>query len=210
MKLIVITGTKTLPDEPSLVTKMFEDGLLNLHLRKPRFTTQEMREYIEQIPEYYHNRIIIHSHHILAVKFNLKGVHFTGTHLRKNWKYFFVRLRLRLKFNKLVKSRTYGRLNDIHRNENYDFDYYFMGTIYNKLTGDFYGGYYEEALVSALRNSEKKIIARGGVSDKVIEKSEKLGFYGIAFSSFIWESENPCAKFLSIVRKFNELNIRIE
>ena len=52
MKLIVITGSKTLPDEPSMVTKMFEDGLTTLHLRKPKLTTQEMRDYIEEIPEY--------------------------------------------------------------------------------------------------------------------------------------------------------------
>ena len=29
MKLIVITGSKNLPDEPSIVTKMFEDGLVS-------------------------------------------------------------------------------------------------------------------------------------------------------------------------------------
>ncbi|MFO0357708.1 MAG: thiamine phosphate synthase [Sphingobacteriaceae bacterium] len=210
MKLIVITGSKTLADEPSMVTKMFEDGLMTLHLRKPRFTTQEMRDYIEAIPDYYHNRIIIHSHHILAAKFNLKGIHFTNTHLSKRWKYFFTRLRLRIKFGKLFKTRSYKRLASIHNKEEHDFDYYLMGTVFNNLTGELYGGFYEEALVSALKNTPKKIVARGGVSDKVIEKSLKYGFYGIAFSSYIWESENPCAQFLKLIRLFNELKIEIE
>lgn len=210
MKLIVITGSKTLPDEPSMVTKMFEDGLTTLHLRKPKLTTQEMRDYIEEIPDYFHNRIIIHSHHILAAKYNLKGIHFTSTHLSKKWKYFFTRLRLRIKFGKLFKSRSYKRLSSIHNKEEHNFDYFLMGTVFNNLTGDLYGGFYEEALVAALKHTDKKIVARGGITDKVIDKANKYGFYGIAFSSFIWESESPCNQFLGIIRKFNELNIKIE
>ncbi len=210
MKLIVITGSKNLTDEPSMVTKMFEDGLMTLHLRKPKLTTQEMRDYIEEIPEYFHNRIIIHSHHILAAKFNLKGIHFTATHLSKRWKYFFTRLRLRIKFGKLIKTRSYKRLASIHNKEEHDFDYFLMGTMFNNLTGDLYGGFYEEALIAALKNSKKNIVARGGVTDKVITKCNDYGFYGVAYSSYIWESENPCNQFLNLVRKFNELNIKYE
>jgi thiamine-phosphate pyrophosphorylase len=210
MKLIVITGSKTLPDEPSMVTKMFEDGLMTLHLRKPRLTTEEMREYIEQIPHYFHNRIIVHSHHILAAKFDLKGIHFTNTHLSKKWKYFFTRLRLRLKFGKLFKTRSYKRIGNIHDKEEHNFDYYLMGTVFNNLTGELYGGFYEEALISALKNSDKKIVARGGVTDKVIEKSKKYGFYGIAFNSYIWDAENPCQQFIKIIRQFHELQIEVE
>ena len=210
MKLIVITGSKTLPDEPSMVTKMFEDGLMTLHLRKPRLTTQEMRDYIEEIPKHFHNRIIIHSHHILAAKHDLKGIHFTATHLSKRWKYFFTRLRLRIKFKKLYKTRSYKRLANIHNKEEHDFDYFLMGTVFNNLTGDLYGGFYEEALIAALKNSDKKIVARGGITDKVVAKSYNYGFHGIAVNSFIWESENPCAQFLKMIKLFNELKIELE
>lgn len=210
MKLIVITGSKTQSDEPSLVTKMFEDGLMTLHLRKPKLTTQEMRDYIEEIPEYFHNRIIIHSHHILAAKYNLKGIHFTSTHLSKKWKYLFTRIRLRIKFGKLYKTRSYKRLANIHNKEEHDFDYFLMGTVFNNLTGELYGGFYEEALVAALKNTNKKIVARGGVTDKVITKAKDYGFYGIAFGSYIWEAENPCDQFIKIIRKFNELNIKFD
>jgi thiamine-phosphate pyrophosphorylase len=210
MKLIVITGSKSLPDEPSMVTKMFEDGLMTLHLRKPKLSTQEMRDYIEEIPEYFHDRIIIHSHHILAAKFNLKGIHFTATHLSKRWKYFFIRMRLRLKFVKLYKTRSYKRLANIHSKEEHNFDYYLMGTVFNNLTGELYGGFYEEALIAALKNSNKKIVARGGISDKVIKKAYDYGFHGIGFNSYIWDAENPCNQFLNVVKLFKELKIEIE
>jgi thiamine-phosphate pyrophosphorylase len=210
MKLIVITGSKTLADEPSMVTKMFEDGLTTLHLRKPKLTTQEMRDYIEEIPEYFHNRIIIHSHHILAAKYNLKGIHFTSTHLNKKWRYFFTRMRLRIKFGKLYKTRSYKRLSNVHNKEEHDFDYFLMGTVFNNLTGELYGGFYEEALVAALKHTQKKIVARGGVTEKVIQKASNYGFHGIAFSSYIWDSANPCEQFLKVVRSFKDLNITVE
>jgi len=210
MRLIVVTGSKTLSDEPSLVTKMFEDGLMTLHLRKPNYTTQEMRTYLEEIPKHFHNRIIIHSHHILAIKFNLKGIHFTSTHLSKKWKYFFTRVRLRIKFGKLYKTRSYRRLNDIHKEEEYDFDYYLMGTVFNNLTGELYGGYYDESLRAGIKSTTKKLVARGGITDKVIDKAHNYGFYGIAFCSFIWKSDNPCGEFLKVIRKFRELNIEPE
>src|SRR6478735_4343665 len=98
MKLVVITPTKDVPDEQSLVTKMFESGLTTLHLRKPKYSTNQMREYIEQIPESFHNRIVIHSHHKLVFKFNLKGIHLSHIHFSKKWKYWYIKWRLKLRF----------------------------------------------------------------------------------------------------------------
>src|SRR6478735_786042 len=98
MRLIVITPSKDVPDEQTLVTKMFESGLKTLHLRKPKHSTAQMMDYIKEIPKHFHNRIVIHSHHKLALKFNLKGIHLSRTHLSKQWRYWFVRARLRLKF----------------------------------------------------------------------------------------------------------------
>ncbi len=210
MKIILISTSRAMGDEPALVTKMFEDGLMTFHLRKPQFTTQEMRDYIEQIPKHFHNRIVVHSHHILAAKYNLKGVHFTGVHLHRKWKYFFTRLRLRMTFGKLVKTRSYRRLNDIHKEEEYDFDYYFLGTIFNSLTGELYGGYYDEALRAGIKNTPKKLVARGGITDKTIEKAKNYGFYGIALGSFIWKSEDPCGQFFKILSKYRDLGLDVQ
>src|SRR4051812_23918133 len=115
MKLFLITPSTDVPDEQGLVTKMFESGLTTLHLRKPKHSTHQLTEYIKEIPSHFHNRIVIHSHHKLALKFHLKGIHLSSTHLSKSWRYFFVRLRLRLKFSKTSKSRSYSRLQQIYK-----------------------------------------------------------------------------------------------
>src|SRR5688572_28890635 len=131
MKLIVITPSKDVPDETTLVTKMFESGLQTLHLRKPRYSTNRMNEYIREIPVHFHNRIVIHSHHNLALKYTLRGIHLSRTHLNTNWKYWFIRTRLKLKFSKTSKSRSYTRLQQVYNKEEQHFDYFLIGTVFN-------------------------------------------------------------------------------
>lgn len=207
MKLIVITPSKDVPDEQSLITRMFESGLGCLHLRKPKYTTHQMTEYLKEIPPHFHNRIVIHSHHKLALKFKLGGIHLSHTHLTKKWHYFFTRMRLKFKFGKTSKSRSYSRLQQIYSKEEQNFDYYLIGTMYNSMTGEFYSGFYEAGITSAIRSSGKRLIARGGTSPSVVAKTAGYGFAGIAFNSYIWNSDSPFDSFKLIVDEFKANNI---
>src|SRR4051812_24869362 len=188
MKLVVITPSKDVPDEQSLVTKMFESGLTTLHLRKPKHSTNQMSEYLSEIPAHFHNRIVLHSHHRLALTFNLKGIHLSRTHLSTNWRYWLIRTRLRLKFKHISKSRSYTRLQQVYTAEEQNFDYFLIGTMFNNMTGDLYSGFYEDGIVAANKNSGKKLIARGGTTPSSIQKAQHYGFYGIAFNSYLWNS----------------------
>jgi thiamine-phosphate pyrophosphorylase len=210
MKLIVVTPNKNFPDETGLVTKMFESGLSVLHLRKAKYTTEQLDTYIQEIPEYFHNRIVIHSHHKLAIKYNLKGIHLTRTHLSKKWKYFLVRLRLRLKFGLISKSRSYSNLQQLYSKEDYNFDYFLLGTIFNNLTGEFYAGYNEDNVIAALKHCGKKAVARGGTKPDLVKKVNDLGFYGIAFNSYLWNDPMPFTKFMEIIQVFKSNNIELE
>lgn len=210
MKLIVISPSKDVQDEIIHVIKMFESGLTTFHLRKPRYSTSQMADYIREIPEHFHNRIVIHSHHQLAIKFNLKGIHLTATHISNKWKYWFVRQRLKLKFGTLSKSRSYSRLQETYKKEDYSFDYVFLGTVYNKLTGEFYSGFYEEGLKAAIKNCAKKLVARGGTCPAVIKKTHDLGFSGIAFASYLWDGQSPYLNFMKLLEVFRQENIDFE
>ena len=50
------------------------------------FSTKELEGFIKEIPAHFHNHLVIHSHHKLALKYNLKGFHFTSTHLGQKFK----------------------------------------------------------------------------------------------------------------------------
>ena len=176
MKLIVITPSKDIADEPSVVTRMFESGLPTLHLRKPRHSTRRMSEYIAEIPAHFHDRIVVHSHHQLALKYKLKGIHLSRTHLGTNWRYWFIRTRLRLRFSRCAKSRSYTRLQQVYNKEQHDFDYYLLGTVFNNMTGELYSGFYENGIIAATLNSGKKLVARGGTTPASVAKALAYGF----------------------------------
>ena len=101
MKLIVITSSRTIPDETTFVTKMFESGLMTLHLRKPRFSTNQLKEFLNEIPKHFHNRIVIHSHHKLALKYDLKGIHMTSTPFREKMEILDVASAIAIKIRKV-------------------------------------------------------------------------------------------------------------
>lgn len=210
MKLIVITPSNDIADEPFLVTKMFESGLPTLHLRKPKHSTNSLRKYIEAIPVHFHNRIMLHTHHDLAIQFKLKGIHLGRVHLSKRWKYFLVRLRLKMRFGTIAKSRSYSRLNQVYEKEEQTFDYFLIGTMFNNMTGELYSGFYEAGLTSANKTTEKILVAKGGTSLKTIQPSVNLGFKGIAFNSYIWNSDSPFENFLKILEEFKTHKLEIE
>jgi thiamine-phosphate pyrophosphorylase len=199
MDIYIVTSSHKSENEPQLVTKMFEAGLKTLHLRKPKFSTRQLSEYITQIPVEFHQRIIIHSHHHLVFKFDLKGVHYTSIHLnRKLKKWWFLR-KIKFRNKKIIQTRAYRKLSEVYKKEDITFDYYLLGTIFNTLNNELYSGYYEQGLKAAIKTSGKTFIARGGINLGTIEKANAIGFKGVALSSYIWKDEKPFDKFIEVL-----------
>lgn len=210
MKLIVITPSDNIPNEQAIVTKLFENGLTTLHLRKPKQSTLDVMNYLNEIPKNFHNRIVIHSHHKLALKYNLKGIHLSKVHLSKKLRYWLVRIRLKMNYKEISKSRSYNNLKQINESESQSFSYYLTGTMFNNMTGELYGSFHEKGIVEALKKTNKNIIARGGTSLKSIPLVKKYGFYGVSFSSFIWQSKQPINTFIKILETFEVHKLEIE
>jgi thiamine-phosphate pyrophosphorylase len=210
MKLVVITQSQKSDTEIQEVIKMFEAGLETLHVRKNRFSTRELDEYINEIPAHFHNRIIIHSHHRLALKYNLKGFHFTSTHLKNKFHLWWNTKMIYLRKPNLIKSISFKRISDLYIEQKVETNYCFLGTMFHNISGDLYSGFYPETVKAAIEKSGKKIYARGGVSEKSIELAYELGFEGIALYGHLWKDEAPFKKYIDFIRFCKEKNIPIE
>ena len=90
------------------------------------------------------------------------------------------------------------------------YDYIFLASVFDSLSGNFQSAFSEYNLIPALRNTKYKVIARGGTSVDNIEKAHKLGFGGIAFYTSIWKANNPLHEFIRIKEKFAELSLPME
>ena len=210
MKIIVITPQSSKEEEIKIIIQLFENGLKTLHLRKPKFRTKELKDYLKQIPPQFHDRIVIHSHHLLALKYNLKGIHFTKTHLKKNFRNWWVKKILVLSKANLVKTTSHTKLASLYDTTKMNFDYIFLSPIFDSLTGKYQSGFYEEGIRTTLIKTGKNVIARGGVDGTRLPKINDLGFNGLALYSYIWESKTPIENFLKLLKQCDELNISIE
>lgn len=210
MKVVLITPSGKSDNEIAAVIQMFEAGLDTLHVRKNRFSTRELDDYINQIPAHFHNRLIIHSHHRLALKYNLKGFHFTSTHLKKKLSLWVNTKFIYLRKPRLIKTISFRRATELYLPQIVKTDYCFLGTMFHNVSGELYSGFYPEVVEAAVQKSKMKIIARGGINDKSVEQAYKLGFYGVALYGYIWKSTAPYSKYVEFIKFCKEKNIPVE
>ncbi len=211
MKLIVISKSTAIENEAQIITQLFEAGLKSLHLRKNKMSTARMRELINQIPEHFHDRITIHSHHNLVFSFNLKGIHLTSKHKKTKLKTLLTIRLIQLKKPSLEITTSFKTLGELYEAKHqYNYDYVFLSPVFDSNTSRFQSGFPGYGLKTAIEKNQWNVIARGGINIANIEKANKIGFKGIAFYSSLWTAPDPIAKFNRIVNKFQELNISIE
>ena len=84
--IVIISSQKTVANEHETLRLLFENGLLTFHLRKPGYKKNQLKEYLNRVPSKYHNRIVLHSHHDLILKYNLQGIHFNSKNRKKSIK----------------------------------------------------------------------------------------------------------------------------
>ncbi|MBI4930053.1 MAG: thiamine phosphate synthase [Bacteroidetes bacterium] len=209
MKLILISPSERKDSELAYLLNMFEQGLPIYHLRKTKFSTRELKNFIAEIPEKYHERIVIHTHHELVIKFNLKGIYISRSHKKRKYRTWLRMQWFKFKKRKLILSTSFRSIEDI-LDHNPKYDYVFLSPVFDSLSGNFQAGFSEHDLQTALRQTKYNVIARGGVSVDTVEKAKTLGFSGIAFYSSIWKSKNPLEEFKRVKEKFNELKIPLE
>jgi thiamine-phosphate pyrophosphorylase len=198
MKLIVISSSRNSSGDPKIITELFENGLNRFHLRKPAMSTKDMRTLIEAIPQHFHNRIIIHSHHKLAATYKLGGIHLTAVHRKRRFSTWLRMKLLMMKTNQLTVSTSFYKLGDVYTNEE-GFDYILLGTIFSRVDGNFNAGYSEHSLRAVIEKSPVPLIARGCVTADSLPVCAELGFQGAAFGSAIWNTDSPVKAWCAIL-----------
>ncbi|PIP54464.1 MAG: thiamine phosphate synthase [Bacteroidetes bacterium CG23_combo_of_CG06-09_8_20_14_all_32_9] len=206
MKIIVISSNKDLPYELKQVKMLFNEGLMFFHLRKKNYSENEMRKFIEKIPEKYFNRIVLHSHYHLAKGYNLKGIHLPviareqsdQSNLKKKIDYFTVFAMM----GKTISTSLHS-LEEIQKVDK-KFDYAFLSPVFDSISKQDYKSKFD--LQNLQKFSKflkiKNIIALGGIDEDKIDTVKDMGFSGIALLGAIWQNANPVEKFKRIKEKW--------
>jgi thiamine-phosphate pyrophosphorylase len=184
--------------EPEMVTAMFEAGLDCFHLKKPKYSNEQIIEYLNRIPIEFHPKIFLHSNYRLAIKFKVAGIHLNKKSNKPNWyrklRVYYVKFR-----RKDIKvSASYSKLSNLHFDPPI-YDHAFLSPIFESISeGNYQPAFQERGLMEALSRSKNPIVALGGVEMDKIEKVIDLGFDGLALLGVVWNDSHPLLAFKEI------------
>ncbi|MFQ3575923.1 MAG: thiamine phosphate synthase [Cytophagales bacterium] len=207
MKLIVITPETFIDKESFFCTKMLENGLECLHVRKPKTSIEAVRNYIKEIPNEFHHKLVIHQHHNLVDEFKLKGIHLTSNFRTKS------RFWNEKTYVAAAKAKGLTVSTSIHstvelRMVNLNYDYCFLSPVFDSISKSGYTGRLEEFKdLGTLKNMQTKVFALGGIELENVGMLVELPFDGIAVLGYIWNLGDSFENFQKMKFKVRELNL---
>src|SRR5690606_40314958 len=78
--LLLITPPIQVKDEATILRQIALFDTCIIHVRKPNFSIEQMKKWLEQFPSEATQKMMLHQHHQLQNEFNLKGIHFKESH----------------------------------------------------------------------------------------------------------------------------------
>jgi thiamine-phosphate pyrophosphorylase len=201
MKLVVVTAEENTENEIEHLKAMLEIGLQTLHIRKPSFSKQEMKSFIRAIPGKYHKKLVLHSHHKLAIKYHLKGIHLPEYHRKSVFKYLYSYMYLyKMMRPGMSISTSFHDIYDIMELPKSKYSYVFLSPVFKSISKKEYKPVYTlPKLQDKLRETKARVFAMGGVEESNLSVCQNVGFTGVGILGEIWQSPDP-------VEKFNKLH----
>jgi len=186
MKYIVLTPPDDIPNEIERIHSLFKDDNLQiLHLHKPNYDFDELKNYIKKIDAAYHPRMVLHAypqflsevHPLNELSFKLKGIHLPEKVRTDS---------LPLPSNFKVISTSFHELHVLINNEE-NYEYVFLSPIFNSISKKGYNAAFDmDELKTALVKSTHSVIALGGMDKGKQEIVSELGFAGMGVLGSVW------------------------
>jgi len=202
MKPIVISYPGQVESEVEAIMALFEAGLEVLHVRKPSFSQEQMKQWIEAIDEKYRPQIVIHSHLELVEEMGLKGVHFTSTNLHLMDSY---------SDNALPKSISVHSMTELV-NLSDAFNYAYISPVFESISKSGYGPAVDKTMLKTFLANEHEVavFALGGINMSTVDEARELGFDGVALHGHIWEQFVKDHDVAGLVNRYCEIKEKWE
>ena len=192
MKLVVITPEALEPGEPAVLAQLFAAGLERCHLRKPSASPAQLEAFVDQIPEEFRSRLVLHSHHQLVAALGLGGRHFRDDQHAP----------LAPPRRAGVTSRSCHDLATLRAALGH-YTSAFFGPVLPSLSKPGHrprAGYTDGELATVLtsRSSDLRstsVFALGGITAEAVAHCRALGFDGVAVVGAVWHAADPQAGF---------------
>lgn len=189
--MIVITNPVDKPKEIKTIHTLFENGLELLHIRKPDFSETEMKTFVSKIKTAFRHRLVLHSHHHLALELEIDRIHFTEK----------IRIETPEEQLKKWKKSGYTLSTSIHQMSDFEelssvFDYAFFGPVFESISKPNYVSNLDfKKELEQRKNNKTALIALGGITSENIKTALAFGFDDVALLGSIWNNKHSIENF---------------
>ena len=176
MKLILLTSPNFFIEEDKILTTLFEEGLDQLHLRKPDSEPVYCERLLSLIPSEYHSRIITYEHFYLRDEFDLMGIHLSNDTITPPTDYHG---------NITRTAYTLEQIKEYKQNSLY----VCMDCVYPSVSEPNQKQLYTlDEMRDAVRQAvvDRKVMALGGVKLENLQEIKELGFGGAVVRGDLW------------------------
>jgi thiamine-phosphate pyrophosphorylase len=182
MIVVIVSHPTELNNEAAHINELFKQGMELFHLRKPGYSVEQYEALLDHIkPEYYHN-IVLHQHHQLVPKYNIKRVHYPEAKRKEAKEEEFVNW----KQQGFALSTSIHALGD-HKDLSSQFDYTFFGPVFESISKPGYKPTNDKFPIVKDLERKIKIIAIGGVTPDKMMLLNDFGFDGVALLGAVWD-----------------------
>jgi thiamine-phosphate pyrophosphorylase len=202
VKLVVISHSRHIENEATLITELFNHGLAYFHVRKPTWDRTRVAALLLHIPSRFHDRIVLHRHHDLIHEFGVKGIHLSARHDHTRTTYPD-------SIHTSVSTHRFDELRALPSG----FDYAFLSPIFDSISKPGYRSPFEHAQLRTYLLSEQlpvPPIALGGITPKRTITAKQLGFHGVAVKGYIWNTYFETGCIDKTIQSFHRLQRSIE
>jgi thiamine-phosphate pyrophosphorylase len=190
MEVILISSPSKKKNEVSTIRRVFEMGLSRFHVRKPDWSLDEIRKFLNEFPDECIERTVMHRRPELLTEYP-----FAGYHLSSKEQFLEKEIVGTI-------SRSFHRLDELITSKE-KLDYAFLGPIFDSVSKQGYNSAFPATQLRSffidrrrLRVEFPRIVALGGIVPEKVRVSLSLGFDGVAALGGVWGSRYPQKAFM--------------
>lgn len=168
-----MTSPTPIPLERETIKRIIKEGVYRLHLRRPKWSIDDTRAFLNDFTMEELNRIVLHDYHQLASEYPIGGIHFN----RRNPFVPGYDQPCSISCHTLEEVKVYKP----------HVDYLFLSPIFDSISKEGYTSAFPvEVLRSAGKLIDEKVFALGGIALDKLPLLSKIPFGGVALLGDFW------------------------
>lgn len=185
--LLLITAQNNVEHEASILEEIGTYDSCMIHVRKPGFSQEQMKQWLEQFSTRTLEKMMLHQHHHLCANFPLRGIHFKESEKDRNIKV--------ARSTKLMISAAFH--DPFQAQWQNQYHYAILSPVFDSISKTQLKGKNFH-----IHTSVKPIIALGGITTKNMKVARNLGFKGVAVLGSVWQNNDPLKAFKAIEKTY--------